>query len=107
MESLIQPEKLRFRILQWANEESQAGHVHANAGRVLEGILYRGELPRAEVPDLLGVGERQARRVVSNLIEIGVITSNSDWTRCNCVFQRFSLIAGCLDCFRKRDSERP
>ena len=78
MESLIQPEKLRFRILQWANEESQAGHVHANAGRVLEGILYRGELPRAEVPDLLGVGERQARRVVSNLIEIGVITSNSD-----------------------------
>ena len=40
-------------------------------------ILYRGELPRGEVPALLGYAERQARRTVAALMEREVITSKS------------------------------
>lgn len=38
---------------------------------------YRGGLPRNEVPNLLNVGERQARRVVSALIGQDVLIATS------------------------------
>lgn len=41
---------------------------------MLEAVLYRGELRRNEVPNLLGVGERQARRLVSALLGQEVLT---------------------------------
>ena len=77
MEELVQPERLRSRILLWAEEEIRMDSLPPKAGNVLEAILYRGELPRADVPALLGTGARQARRVVSTLIERGVVTSES------------------------------
>jgi Fic family protein len=77
MEELVQPERLRSRILLWAEDEIRMDSLPPKAGNVLEAILYRGELPRANVPALLGTGARQARRVVSALIERGVITSES------------------------------
>ena len=40
-------------------------------------VLYRGELPRADTAGIVGTGERQARRVVSALLERGVLTSES------------------------------
>jgi hypothetical protein len=36
-----------------------------------------GELPRADIAGLVGTGERQARRVVSALVERGILLSNS------------------------------
>ncbi len=77
MERLVQPDKLRARILSWAEEENRSGDLPAKAGMVLEAILYRGELPRGEVPALLGYGDRQARRVIAALIERGVVVSAS------------------------------
>ncbi|MEJ2612822.1 MAG: Fic family protein, partial [Candidatus Thiodiazotropha sp.] len=47
------------------------------AWRVLQAILYRGELPRGEVPQLLGTSDRHARRVVASLAEHGVVVSDS------------------------------
>ena len=40
-------------------------------------MLYRGELPRGEVANLLGTGERQARRVTAALLEREVLKSES------------------------------
>ncbi len=77
MESLMQPDRLRTRILLWAEEEARLGELPAKAGSILEAILYRGELPRGEADTLLGTGERQARRVVSALLEKGVVVSES------------------------------
>ena len=77
MESLVQPDRLRHRLLAWAGEEVAMGTLLPKSELVLEAILYRGELPRKEVPNLLGVGERQARRVVSALIGQEVLTSAS------------------------------
>lgn len=78
MERLIHPDHLRARILSWVQLESQSDGLMSNAGRILESILYRGELPRGEVPALLGVGDRQARRVVNALMVRGALTSDSD-----------------------------
>ena len=75
MESLVEPARLRGRILGWAEEEIRADRLPGKAGNVLEAILYRGELPRGEVAGVLGTGDRQARRIASALLERGVLTS--------------------------------
>lgn len=77
MEELVQPDRLRARILLWAEEESRLGLLPAKSGKVLEAVLYRGELPRGDAAALLATGERQARRIVAALIEKSVLTSKS------------------------------
>jgi len=77
MEELVQPNRLRDRILLWVEEKVRADTLPQKAGRILEAILYRGELPRGEVPELLGASDRHARRVVAALIDRGVVVSDS------------------------------
>jgi Fic family protein len=77
MEELVQPDRLRARILLWVEEEIRAGALPPKAGNILEAILYRGELPRGDVADILSVGDRHARRVVAALSERGVVVSTS------------------------------
>jgi Fic family protein len=77
MEGLMQPDRLRARILLWAEEEIKLKNLPPRSGRVLEALLYRGELPRGDVPSAVGVVERHARRVVSALMDRGVLASNS------------------------------
>jgi Fic family protein len=75
MEGLVQPDRLRSRILRWVEDEVRAGSLPAKAGAVLEAILYRGELPRGAVADLLGTSPRHARRVVAALTGCGVLVA--------------------------------
>ncbi len=75
MEELVQPKRLRMRILMWAEEETRLGNLPAKSGRILEAVLYRGEIARGEVADLLGVTARHARRIVSSLADHGVVVS--------------------------------
>ena len=77
MEGVVQPERLRGRILVWVEEEIRAGQLPARSGQVLEAVLFRGQLPRGDVPSLLGVSDRGGRRVVSALVERGVLASES------------------------------
>jgi len=77
MEGLMQPQHLRARILLWAEEEIRLDRLPSKSGAILEAVLYRGELPRADTASIVGTGERQARRVVSALIEHGVLLSDS------------------------------
>ena len=77
MEQLVQPNRLRDRILLWVEEEVHAGALPVKAGQVLEAVLFRGDLPRGDLPALLGTSARQARRVVSALLECGVLASES------------------------------
>ena len=76
MEQLVQPDRLRERILRWAAAEADGNRLPAKAGTVLEALLYRGELPRGDVPALLDLTDRHARRIVSALIERGVLVSD-------------------------------
>ena len=77
MEGLMQPDRLRTRILIWAEEEIGMGQLPARSGSILEAVLYRGELPRGDAGTVLGTGERQARRIVSVLLEKEVLLSDS------------------------------
>ena len=80
MERLVQPERLRHRILIWTEEEIRADSLPPRSDAVLEAVLYRGELPRGEVARVTGTGERQARRVSAALIELGVLASETSRT---------------------------
>jgi Fic family protein len=77
MESLMEPDRLRARILLWAEEEIRLNKLPPNSGSILEAVLYRGELPRADAADVVGVGERHARRIVAALVEKGVLASET------------------------------
>jgi len=77
MESLVQPDRLHSRIMTWAEEEVRRGELPPKSGSILEAILYRGELPRGDAGAVVGTGERQARRIVSALVDRGVLTSES------------------------------
>ncbi len=77
METLMQPERLRARVLIWAAEEIRLGNLPARADRLLEVFLYRGEILRSDIASLLGAPERTARRVSSGLLQYGVLASAS------------------------------
>jgi len=86
MESLVQPDRLRARILLWAEEEIRLGALPPKSGNILEAVLYRGELPRGDADSVVGTGERQARRIVSALVEKGVLISESSRAPLRLVF---------------------
>ena len=77
MEGLVQPDRLRDRILIWTEEEIRAAALPPKSGAVLEAVLYRGKLPRGEVAHIIGTSERQARRVTSALLGREVLVSES------------------------------
>lgn len=53
------------------------GRLPLKSGRVLEAVLYHGELTRGDAADTVGTGERQARRIVAALIDKQVLASES------------------------------
>lgn len=77
MQALINPNTLRTRILNWADDEISSQTLPPKSEKLLQAVLYRGELPRGEVSELLNIGDRSARRVTSALLKAGVLTSNS------------------------------
>ncbi|MHB1948667.1 MAG: Fic family protein [Gammaproteobacteria bacterium] len=77
MEKLMQPELLRTRILLWAREEIELKNLPPHSLQILEAILYRGEIPRSEISDILNISDRHARRLTSVLFEKGILVSDS------------------------------
>jgi len=76
MEDLVQPEALRARILLWVEEQIRLNRLPAKARNVLEAALYRGEVPRGDVGQMIGASDRHARRVVAALMGSNVIVSD-------------------------------
>ena len=77
MEALVRPDKLRARIQLWANEEIATDSLPKQAANLLEALIYRGEIPRGEVKDVLNVSDRSARRVISALADHSVVASST------------------------------
>ena len=72
MTNLIQPERLKNRILSWVEEQE----LPAKSGRLLAAIIYKGgEISRKEAAGIIDVGERQARRILLILIKKEVLTA--------------------------------
>lgn len=77
MEKLMQPERLRDRILIWAEELMRSDELPPKSDIVLKAILYQGAIERGEVASLLGLSERSARRITSALLEYGALKAES------------------------------
>ncbi|MHB1222179.1 MAG: Fic family protein, partial [Gammaproteobacteria bacterium] len=77
MEKLMQPDQLRTRIILWAKEEIELKKLPPQTLLILEKILYRGEISRGELPEILHITDRHARRLTSSLIKIGILSSES------------------------------
>ena len=77
MEKLMQPELLRTRVLLWAREEIELGKLHPLSLRILEAILYRGEISRGEMSGILNITDRHARRLIAVLVKQGILISDS------------------------------
>jgi Fic family protein len=77
MESLVRLDRLRARIVVWAEEEVRIGALPPKSTSILEAVLYRGELPRGDAAGVIGASERHARRIVSALIERAVLAAGS------------------------------
>jgi Fic family protein len=86
MEGLMQPDALRARILLWAEEQIKLSKLPPTSGRVLEAVLYRGNLPRSGVASVVGASTRTATRIVSALTKAGVLTSDTPYAPVRLVF---------------------
>jgi Fic family protein len=80
MNGLMQPHKLRDRVLTWAHEEMRTGTLPPRSDAVLTAILYRGELERGEIVTLMGASDRSARRLTAALLKSGVVRSMTSRT---------------------------
>lgn len=76
MQDLMRPNRLRDRILIWAEEEIRAGNLPPKSNAVLKAVLYQGQLERGEVESAVGTSARTARRVSSALLETGALCSS-------------------------------
>jgi Fic family protein len=77
MRSLVEPDRLRARVILWAQEEIRTGALPASALPVLETLLNRGEVARGDLPGLTSSSDRSTRRVTAALQVHGIVTSES------------------------------
>lgn len=77
MEGLVSPDKIRERIIGWCKSQVDAGKLPKQSPMLLEAVLFRGEIKRGELMDLLQVARRTTTRVVSELLETGILASDS------------------------------
>ncbi|MDK1025455.1 MAG: Fic family protein [Gammaproteobacteria bacterium] len=77
MEELMQPRRLRDRIMIWCEEEIRADALSPKSEKILSTLILQGELARGDVAELLDTGERSAQRVTKILLDRGIIKSRS------------------------------
>lgn len=75
MESLLLPTTLASRIGLWVAEAARLEGLPLKAGAILEAALLRGELQRGDVAGIIGMTDRHARRITSDLLARGVLSS--------------------------------
>ena len=75
MESLLEPARLATRIERYVAQEALAGTLPRRSFTLLREALQMGQVERGAAPELLGIGERQARNIVADLVERGLLVS--------------------------------
>lgn len=77
MEELLKPEELLNRVEVWCNEEVHMQRLPKGSWPLLREAILAGEFARSQVQALTGYQERQARTVLSSLLDRGVLASPS------------------------------
>lgn len=77
MRELLEPSELQRRMELYVRDEEDADRLPKRTFAVLREALLSGELDRGRVPGLIDASERTARRLVSALLDKGVLASES------------------------------
>ena len=75
MENLLEPATLATRIERYVAREVESGTFPRRAFPLIREALHMGQVERGAAAELLGIGDRQARNIVADLIERGLLTS--------------------------------
>ncbi len=78
MSGLLNLDGMQKRIQAAVDRQVSFGELKPEAGRLLRDVFLRGEIPRGEIPAIIGMPERSARRVVSSLFEKDYLVSDSE-----------------------------
>jgi Fic family protein len=78
MRALLVPEALTGRVREFVAAEAAGTRLDARVQPLLEQAVLFGMVPRGDVPALVGVSERQARRLVRPLTGRGLLTGAKD-----------------------------
>ena len=78
MGALLVPEALGARVREFVAAEAAGGRLDPRVGPLLERAALLGEVPRGDVPGLVGTSERQARRLVQPLTRRGLLAGAKD-----------------------------
>ena len=78
MQALLAPETLAARVREFVAAEAAGGRLDPRVTPLLERAVLFGEVPRGEVSALVGIGERQGRRLLVPLVERGFLTGPKD-----------------------------
>ena len=80
MRDLLEPSQLQRRIELYVRDEEAAERLPKRSFAILREALLSGELERGRVPTLIDASERTARRVISALLQKGLLVSQSHKT---------------------------
>ncbi|HKM65352.1 MAG TPA: Fic family protein [Acidisphaera sp.] len=78
MRALLAPEALAGRVGEFVAAEAAGKRLDPRVQPLLEQALLFGVVSRGGVPGLLGVSERQARRLIRPLVDRGLLTGAKD-----------------------------
>lgn len=81
MEKLLRLEEIEARI-EWYVEKRTRGskkdlNLHPDSSRLLRALFMRGEIERGEGPTILNASETTYRRILKQLMEEGLVVSDS------------------------------
>lgn len=77
MAGLMQAKNLKSRILLWAKEAIESGDLPVQSFRLMEILLYKGEIFRSEVSEILNLSSRHSRRILSILLKKEIIEAKN------------------------------
>jgi Fic family protein len=78
MSGLLNLDGMQKRIQAVVDRQVSFGELKPEAGHILRDVFLRGEIPRGEIPNIIGMPERSARRVVKSLLEKEYLVSDSE-----------------------------
>lgn len=78
MAGLLALDGMQKRIQAVVDRQVSLGELKPEAGHLLRDVFLRGEIPRGEIPKIIGMPERSARRVVRTLLEKNYLVSDSE-----------------------------
>ncbi len=75
MENVLEPATLARRIERYVVREAESRTFPRRAFSLIREALHMGQVERGAAAELLGIGDRQARNIVADLIVRGLLTS--------------------------------